>query len=633
MSLNSTPVTQADIEQLQLGIQFFENATEATNEANAINAGTTTVYDYAVQLLATQISVSQVAVADSALMEGATVAAGTVPYAPNTLGRFTTQFLPSQVAYGVAHGFNPTVFAAQSLGLALANQPGFNSNFAGLSASQFVASVANIAGINVNAITGWLQYWTSFYTANGTPNGLTVTQAAYGATMGDAIGNALLIKPTLGPANQPAGLPAPPQGPPTFTTLQNQVYNALIANAEGSYAAGVALGSLPIHTPLQGEAGNVTSGVFLTPGVDSPTSGFSTSPSGTPLLNGFTAKTAGQVFNALPVASSAGLTVNTLNIADNLQDTKLDGTLNFVAVNNFGGLTNPPFATNVTMNGLSTAVITNTINFPTSGLVVAGFEGSATSFITGLTTVNDASSVNLVQVGGNGLGLKTALTNVNISNYGGPTFAFGPEGSASVFDGIIAASVGAAANTINIGITGPLGGTSDAATFSATAAAEIRIANDTGNSGTTATPNLSYGSWAIKTDSNAFLQLAQGGVGAAANLKLTSPAATTVAVGQAAAGDWQNLAKLDLSATAGTAIITGASAGLLTSNAFATLADPGWLLGSLNGLLDDTGTGGIFNLAAVMLGTGKDVVDVSSGTAAQIGGLVTTGAVVPGNEI
>jgi hypothetical protein len=238
MSLSTLPVTQADIEQLQLGIQFFENPTEAQNEANAINNGTTTVYAYAVQLIASQISVSQVAVADSALMEGATVAAGTPPGAANTLARFTTQFLPPQVLFAVQHGFNPTVFAAQSLGLALANTAGFNTNFAGLSASQFVASVANVTGINTTAITGWLANWTTFYTVNGAPieGGvqLTVQQAAYGATFGDAIGNALIISPSLSPANQPVGLPAPPLGPPNFTTLQNNVYNALIANAEGT---------------------------------------------------------------------------------------------------------------------------------------------------------------------------------------------------------------------------------------------------------------------------------------------------------------------------------------------------------------------------------------------------------------
>ena len=155
-------MTQADIEQLQLGIQFFDNPTEAANEAAAINIGTTTVYDYAVQLISTQISVAQVAVADSALMEGATVAAGNPPRSPNTLARFTTQFLPVQVAFAVANGFNPTVFAAQSLGEALGNQPRLVNNFVGLSAAQFVASVANVTGIHTNPIVGWLQYWTRF---------------------------------------------------------------------------------------------------------------------------------------------------------------------------------------------------------------------------------------------------------------------------------------------------------------------------------------------------------------------------------------------------------------------------------------------------------------------------------------
>ena len=138
-------------------------------------------------------------------MEGATVAAGTPPGAPNTLARFTTQFLPGQVAFAVANGFNPTVFAAQSLGEALGNQPGFQ-NFVGLSAANFVASVANITGIHTNPIVGWLQYWTNFYTVNGTPAGLNVTQAAYGATFGDAVGNALLISPTLSPGRR-AGKP------------------------------------------------------------------------------------------------------------------------------------------------------------------------------------------------------------------------------------------------------------------------------------------------------------------------------------------------------------------------------------------------------------------------------------------
>ena len=58
MTLYATPVTQADIEALQLGIGFFTDPTAAASEVAAINAATPggpTVYSYAVQLLASQI--------------------------------------------------------------------------------------------------------------------------------------------------------------------------------------------------------------------------------------------------------------------------------------------------------------------------------------------------------------------------------------------------------------------------------------------------------------------------------------------------------------------------------------------------------------------------------------------------
>jgi len=115
-----------------------------------------------------------------------------------------------------------------------------------------VSSVAARTGLNANSIAGWLQNWTAFYTANPTATqGLTITQAAYGATIGDAIGTALVNPTPIGPTNMPAGLPNT-----TFSSLQNQVYNALILNGEGTYVAGVAIGSLPHETPLQGGGGS-----------------------------------------------------------------------------------------------------------------------------------------------------------------------------------------------------------------------------------------------------------------------------------------------------------------------------------------------------------------------------------------
>ena len=259
MSLTALPVTVSDLTNLQQGIQFFTNTAEATAEAALINANTPggpTVYSYAAQLLASNISLSQVAMADSALMEGATIAVGNAT-TPNTLTLFTTVFLPAQVANAIAHGFNPTVYAAEALGLALGGNTAFNTNFVTPftgNISGFAQSVANLTGVNVNAIQVFVQNWINFYTANPTATqGLTITQASYGAAFGDAAGVALLNPTPISPSNLPPGLPAPPSGPPTFNSVQNQVYNALIVNAEGNYKAGVPIGSLPQHDQLQGE--------------------------------------------------------------------------------------------------------------------------------------------------------------------------------------------------------------------------------------------------------------------------------------------------------------------------------------------------------------------------------------------
>ena len=624
MPLTSLPVTAADLEALQLGIGFFTDAAQATSEAAAINANTPngpTVYSYAAQLLSSQISLSQVAMADSAYMEGTTVAAGSITApATNTLALFTTQFLPPQVAYALAHGFNPTVFAAQSLGEALSTNAAFNTNYVSLTPAAFASAVATLTGLNANSIAGWLTNWLAFYTANA-PTGATITQAAYGATFGDAIGTAILNPTPIGNGNLPAGLPST-----TFNTIQNQVYNALKLNAEGTYVAGVAIGALPHETPLQGEAGS--NGIFLTQNIDSPTSGFSTSASGTPLLNGFTASAAGQVFNALPFVTALGLGNNTLNTGDNLQTTgAATGTaiLNYTTAAAFAA--NPPFAAGVTMNGVATANITNA----DTSAAPAGFTGS----ITGLLVENNTNSIAPVTLGETGQGLKTLLTNINISgNAVTPT----PGVDNHVNTVILAAAAGDATKTISIGITGPLGSTA------AENAAILAISNDLGG-GTAASPNLTYGTWSITAANTANLQLdqsvttgalgaiaAEGGVGGATALTLAG--AGNYGLGQDAAGDWQLLKSIDETTTTGRVIVAGATAGNAT-NFLASAANPLWLFGSDAGLLDDTGAG--FNLTSVKLGGGLDVLDISSATAAQVAALTTgpgTGVTVnPGNII
>ena len=71
--------------------------------------------------------------------------------------------------------------------------PAFNTNFVGLSVSQFAQSVSTLTGVNVNAIQQFVTNWQAFFTTNPSAlQGRTVTQASYGAAFGDAVGVALL---------------------------------------------------------------------------------------------------------------------------------------------------------------------------------------------------------------------------------------------------------------------------------------------------------------------------------------------------------------------------------------------------------------------------------------------------------
>src|SRR5271165_3155576 len=160
MSLFALPVTVSDLTTLQQGIEFFTNTAEATAQAALINAGTPggpTVYSYAAQLLSSNISTAQVAMADSALMEGATIAVGNAT-TPNRLSLFATAFLPGQIANALKNGFNPTVYAAEALGLALSGNTAFNTNFVTPFATNvlvFAGAVSNITGVMASAIQGF----------------------------------------------------------------------------------------------------------------------------------------------------------------------------------------------------------------------------------------------------------------------------------------------------------------------------------------------------------------------------------------------------------------------------------------------------------------------------------------------
>jgi hypothetical protein len=238
MSLYVLPVSVSDLTQLQFGLEFFTNTTEATNEAALITNPpyTATVDSYAAQLLANNISLSQVAMAVDSLMFGVTDST-------TELTKLARQFLPPQVSVAVANGLNPTLYAAEVLGLALAGGNGtshaFETNFGPLDVAHFASKVASLTGINSAAIQGFAQNWINFYTANpSATGGLSVTLAAYGAAFGDAVGVAL-VNPT---ANGDVAL------------LVSEEQNALIDNAEGLYTVGIPLILEPPHLPLQGEA-------------------------------------------------------------------------------------------------------------------------------------------------------------------------------------------------------------------------------------------------------------------------------------------------------------------------------------------------------------------------------------------
>jgi hypothetical protein len=397
-------------------------------------------------------------------------------------------------------------------------------------------------------------------------------------------------------------------GLPMAQVLQNFAENsALVSNALAAPIANfqnLLLNAAPGAPPPSGSIltlpGTVGSSLTLTPGADTPTTGFSGG-------HGATATSPGAVFNALPVTSTLGIPNNTLNAGDNLQDTVGDGTLNFTAT---GTSLLPAYAVGVELNGIKTLTYTGSFAAPDG---FGGFQGN----VTGLTVVNDTGSTGGLQLGGVGQGLVTPLATVNITGYG-PVGGIGI-GTPAMFAARISALAGTAAAPIAVSITGPVGTTAPAG------AAQLAISTD-GTPGSVASPNAAYNEWDVTVNSTAFLQLSQDGVGGANELKLISTAAaSTVAVGSDGVANWQNLTTIDASGDSGTVIVTGASAGF-GDNAFATGTNPAWLFGSTAGLLDDTGAGNTFKLATFDLGTGRNVLDVSSATATELSNLTTVPA-------
>ena len=153
MSLTATPVTATDLQNLQKGILRHTNPTEAAAEAALINAGATTVAAYETSLMA---QAQAFTVDAEAVLEVFTGQTGTSA----ELDNLVNNFLPAQNAYAIAHGFNTTVFDAESLGLGLSAGTAFATNFGPANAAlpNTVAGDALAAGSIANAVFGSCQY-------------------------------------------------------------------------------------------------------------------------------------------------------------------------------------------------------------------------------------------------------------------------------------------------------------------------------------------------------------------------------------------------------------------------------------------------------------------------------------------
>jgi hypothetical protein len=233
-------VTVQQIQDDHFGIvRTHIGVNEATLIANNINAGKSTEYQYVTGLLDSVTDTTVPAVAVEASMYNAVGSSSEVDLLTNT-------FLPPQIQNALAHGYNPLVYATETLGLALAfgNETG-NTKFADTFGSVPDASYGTVAANAIfsaaatpnlaNAIDQYLNNWKTFYSANGVLgdfNPSTIELAAKGAAWGDAVGVAL--DNNLG-------------------TLKAGTMNFLMDAAENIALYSQPLSSQPLHHPFQGE--------------------------------------------------------------------------------------------------------------------------------------------------------------------------------------------------------------------------------------------------------------------------------------------------------------------------------------------------------------------------------------------
>jgi hypothetical protein len=437
MSLFALPVTVGDLTQLQTGIEFFTNTTEATTQAASINAGTQTVAGYAQQLIDNNIALSQVVAAVDSLMFG-------VVDTQAEMTALTTGFLPAQLAFfnslpsaTQAGAGGAIVWDAEVTGFALsgpngnngANQANFANTFAALDTGANAGAAGNTAFAQAvstavfgntsqtNQVLAFLNSFISFFTTNPSAlDGASLLQAADGITFGTEVGIALSNTATLG------------------AYLEGLVSNVLIDISESALQAGFNI--LHQVSPIQLEGAAAAGKSFtLTPNTDT-----------------FTTGTGNDIYNA-PFTGN-GNQIQTLTSGDALIDSGSNNVLNAFLL----GPVN-----NLEIAGIQTWNFTNFSFNPGAVTTVfgsiPGFFG-ATGPIGGLAnpgvqTITFQNSVGSLEVGSSGLsgGVQSLLMNLNVAadtlNLNG---GVGPNGEFPSVNVYIAANLFTGTDALNVNI-------------------------------------------------------------------------------------------------------------------------------------------------------------------------------------
>jgi hypothetical protein len=221
MSMTAPPVTVGDVQNIQIGMATFTDATAAAAIASQIAAGTTSLNTYANGLVASAFSVASagnyapVAITVDNFILGGVPRAGVLNVTTppiNELQNLAINFSGPQADIATKLGLaSPTTYVTEQMAQALAaagdtNLPG--SSFASLynlpatgtvtdaQIQTFAQTLSAQLGLTNTAFTfNNAKFWINNYTANGVPPGISTlspTIAGLAAAAGDAIGAAIV---------------------------------------------------------------------------------------------------------------------------------------------------------------------------------------------------------------------------------------------------------------------------------------------------------------------------------------------------------------------------------------------------------------------------------------------------------